>query len=83
MIFEKDIPCMSWVSMEALVNIRDWYASPLGMLIWMYNVKKAPHVLPKFAMDKLIMQGVAYHISRGFLARLHWKKKGPWPNLPF
>jgi len=28
------------------------------------------------------MQEVAYHISTGFLVRLHRKKKAPWPALP-
>ena len=46
---------MSEVAIEALVNIEYWYASPLGTFIWVYNVEKAPHVLPKFSMDKLVM----------------------------
>jgi len=68
--------------MEALVNIVDWYASPFGTLIQMYNVEKASHVLPKFSMDKLVMQEVAYHISTGLSVRLHIEKNAPWPTLP-
>lgn len=55
MIFEQDPPCMSHAVMEALVNIADWYISLLGTFIQMYNTEKASHVLPKFAMDKLVM----------------------------
>lgn len=49
----------------------------------MYSEEKAPHVLPKFSMDKLFMQEVSYHMSTGLSARLHRKKKAPWSTLPF
>ena len=73
---------MSKATMEALINITYWYASPLGTFIQMYNVEKALYVLTKFSMDKLVMQEVAYHISIGLSARLHKKNKAPWPTLP-
>ena len=50
---------MSKETMEALIDIVDWYASPLGTFIWMYSVEKPPHVLPKFSLDKLIMREVS------------------------
>ena len=77
MIFEQVPPCMSKAKMEALIDIANWYASPLGTFIWMYSAMKPPHVLPKFSMDKLIMQEVSYHISTGLATRLHRKKKAP------
>lgn len=52
--------------MEALVNIADWHASPLGTFIWMYNAENAPHILLKLSFDKIVMQEVAYDISTGF-----------------
>jgi len=55
MIFEKDQPCMSKATMEEMIDIVDWYASPFGTFIWMYNEKKAPHVLSIISMDKLVM----------------------------
>lgn len=67
--------------MKALINIADWYASPSNTFIQMYNVEKPPHVLPMFAMDKLVMQEVSYHISAGMSTRLHRKKKDPWSTL--
>lgn len=82
MIFEKDSPCMSKEKIEALINIADWYASLFGIFIQIYNMEKPPHVLPKFATYKLIMQEVSYHISVRLSSRLHWKKKAPWPTLP-
>jgi len=83
MIFEQDLPCMSKATMEALIDIADWYASPFGTFIWMYSVEKPTHVLSKFSMDKLVMLEVAYHISAKISTRLHRKKKAPWPTLPF
>lgn len=73
---------MSQETMEALIDIANWYASSLGTFIRMYNMEKALHVLPKLYMDKLVMQEVSYHISTGLSARLQRKKKAPWPTLP-
>jgi len=67
--------------MESRTYIVDWYDSPFGTFIWMYNAKKPPHVLSKFAMDKLITQEVSYHISVGLSARMHRNKKEHWPTL--
>jgi len=81
-IFEQDPPCMYQETMEALLNIEDWYASPKVTFISMYNAKKYPHVLSRFAMDNLAMQDVSYHISTGLSVGLDRKKKEPWPTLP-
>lgn len=62
---------MSQREMEALIDIVDWYASPLSIFTQMYRVEKPPHVLPKFSMDKLVMQEVSYDISKGLSSRLH------------
>lgn len=81
MIFDKDLPYMSKAAMEALIFIEDWYASPSDTFIRMYNAEKPLHLLPKFDMDKLVMQEVSYHISPWLLAKLHWFKKAHWPAL--
>lgn len=78
MIFEWDPPYMSTETMEALIDIADWYASPFDTFIRMYSAKKPSHVLPMFALDVLVMQEVAYHISARLTATLHQKKKAPW-----
>ena len=54
-IFELDPPCMSQEVMYALLNIVDWYGSPDGTFIKMYNAEKAPHLLSNFSTDKLVM----------------------------
>jgi len=48
MIFEQDLTYMSHATMEALLNIVDWFASLDGTFIRMYNVEKVSHVLPNF-----------------------------------
>ena len=82
LIFEHDPPYMSREAMEALPNIAYWYASPSGTFIKMFGRDKPPHVLPRFSMDKLVMQEVTYHISIGLLIGLHMRKKAPCPTLP-
>lgn len=82
MIFDQDPSCMSMAVMKSLIDIAEWYSSPLGTFIWMYYAKKARHVLPKFSMDNLVMQEVSYYISTGLSTRLHKKKKAPWLALP-
>jgi len=77
MVFEEDPPCMSTLIMEALIDIVDWYSS----LSNTFSAHEPPHVLLKFSLDVLVMQEVAYHILTGLKARLHWKKKVPWPSL--
>ena len=73
---------MSKATMEAVIDIADWYALLSGTFIWMYSAEKPPHVFSKFSIDKLVMQEVSYHISACLSARLHRKKKAPWPTLP-
>ena len=48
----------------------------------MYNTEKPLHVLPRYAMNKLVMQEVTYHLFIGLSSGLHRKKKAPWPALP-
>ena len=70
MIFKQDPPYMSKAAMEALIDIAYWYASPSSTFIRMYSMENAPHVLPNFSMEILVMQEVAYHISEGLTTRL-------------
>lgn len=81
MMFEQDSCIMSQVARDVFWNIGNWYASPNGTFIGMYNAEKDLHLLPKFAKNRVVMQEVAYHILIRLLARLHRKKKEPWPML--
>lgn len=64
------------------MNSTDWYASPNGIFVRMYNAEKDLHVLPKFSTDKLVMQEVIYHILTRLSIGFHKKKMTPWPMLP-
>ena len=62
----------------------DWYMTPDGVYIRMIGSTKAPHWLPHFIMDKLLLQGITYQTSiNGVFTSLLKEKKGPWPPFPF
>jgi len=80
-VFEEDPTCMSREVMEVIVDIAYWFVSPSGTFIRFFGREKPLHILPWYAIDKLIMQEVSYHLATGFLVALHKKKKAPWPTL--
>jgi hypothetical protein len=41
-------------------NIGDWYLMEHGTYIRIYGATKAPHLLPRFVLDKLVLQEVSY-----------------------
>ena len=61
----------------------DWYMSPDGVYIRMLGSSKAPHWLPHFVLEKLLLQELEYqtHIH-GFATSLGKEKKGHWPPFP-
>lgn len=67
MIFEEEPPCMPCEMMEAMPELADWFASPDETYLKMFGSQKSPHILPRYATDKLVMQEFAYHISTGLL----------------
>jgi len=68
--------------MEVITKITDWYASPGGTFLRVFDREKPMHVLPRYATDKLSMQEVSYHLAIGLSTTFHMKKKAPWPTLP-
>ncbi len=48
----------------------------------MFSVENPMYVLPKFSLDVIVMQELAYHSSIGLTDRIQWKNKAPWPTLP-
>jgi len=73
---------MSRGAVKVIIDIADWYASLDGTFIRVFGGEKPPHVLPRYATEKLIMQEVSYHLATRLSATLHSKKKAPWPTLP-
>ena len=64
--------------MEVIVSITYWYASPIGTFVRVFGGEKPSHFLPRYPIDRLIMQEVSYHLSIGFLIGLYRKKKVQW-----
>lgn len=65
MIFEQDPPSMSKEEMEASIGIANLYTSLSSTFIRIFSAEKPPHLLPKFSLDVLVMQEVAYKILGG------------------
>jgi len=57
--------------MEVLSNIGDWYIERDFTYIRIYGATKAPHLLPKFVPERLVLREIAYQtILHGFNAYL-------------
>ena len=68
--------------MEVVSELVDLFASSNDTFLRVFGGQKSPHLLSRYAIDKLVMQEVAYHLSAGLLGVLHRKKKAHWPVLP-
>ena len=55
MIFEQDPPYMLMATMDALIDISNWYASLSNTFIRMYDTENPSHVIPKFSFNVLAM----------------------------
>jgi hypothetical protein len=54
-----------------------------GTYIRVYGATKSPHLLPKFILDRLVLQEIAYQtLVYGVGAALNRDKKMIWPPLP-
>jgi hypothetical protein len=69
---------------QAIVKIiGDWYLLEYGTYLRIYGATKSPHFLPKFILDRLVLQEIAYQtIIHGVGATLYRDKKSIWPPLP-
>ena len=57
--------------------------TPDGVYIRISGTTKAPHWLPHFVPDTLLLQEMAYHTYvNGVASSLHKAKKGLWPPFP-
>jgi hypothetical protein len=82
-IFCAPAPCMTEKALSIIKNIGDWYVMQHGTYIRIYGATKAPHLLPRFVPDKLVLQELAYQtIIHGVGAALYRNKKDIWPSLP-
>ena len=54
-----------------------------GVYIGIFGSTKAPHCLPHFVPNTLLLQEIAYQTYvNGVVAYLHQNKKGIWPQFP-
>jgi hypothetical protein len=69
--------------LQVIKRIGDWYLMEHGTYIKIYRATKAPHLLPRFVPDKLVLQEVAYQtMINGVGEMLYRDKKEIWPPLP-
>jgi len=47
--------------MQEVRKIMDWYVLEHRTYIKIYGSTKPPHFFPRFVLDKLVLQEVAYH----------------------
>jgi len=73
---------MSRGAMEVVSEIIDWFASPDGTFLRVFDGQNSSHILARYATDNLSMQKVSYYLSTGLSAALHRRKKAPWLTLP-
>jgi len=82
LIFEEDPSCMSHGAMEAVSEIASWFSSSNGTLLRVFDRKKSLRLLPRYVINKLVMQYVVYRLSTRLSGALHTKQKARWPALP-
>lgn len=46
--------------MQVVGEVGDWYVIERGTYIRVFGATKAPHLLPKFILDKLALQKIEY-----------------------
>jgi hypothetical protein len=70
-------------ALSIIKNIGDWYLMEHGTYIRIYGATKAPHLLPCFFIDKLVLQEISYQtVIHGVGVTLYHKKKDIRPLLP-
>lgn len=47
----------AWVVVGGII---DWYITDKYTYIWIYGVTKAPHILPKYLKNHMVLTEIAY-----------------------
>jgi hypothetical protein len=53
-------PHMSYKSQDIVGKVQYWYLLYYGTYIIFYEATKSLHLLPKFLLDKLVLQDISY-----------------------
>jgi hypothetical protein len=64
-------------------RIMDWYLMEHNTYLKVYGAMKSLHLVPRFVLDRLVLQEVAYQtIINGVGEMIYRDKKVIWPPLP-
>lgn len=64
LLFGEEKSCMSLGEMEEISKIIDWFPSLGNNFLSVFNEEKSSHVLPRYAIDNLVMHEVSYHLAK-------------------
>jgi hypothetical protein len=82
-IFCTPAPCMTNKVIIIIQRIRNVYLMEHGTYNTVYGAMKASHFLPRFILDRLVIQEVEYHtVIHGVSEIIYRDKKWIWPPLP-
>ena len=82
-LFGEEAPCLSPERKMIVKEYGDWYMTPYRVYIRIEGSTKAPHWLPHFLPNTLLLHKIAYQTyGNGVAASLHRNKKGLWPPFP-
>ena len=82
-LFGEEAPSLSPEGKTIVQAHGDWYITSDRVYIRMSGSIKAPHCLPHFVPDTLLLQEIAYQlICMVLLHQFINPKKGLWPPLP-
>ena len=83
-MFSEEAPCLSPEGQNILKAYGDRYMTPDGVYIRISGSTKAPHWLPHFVLDTLLLQEISYQtFVNGVASSLHKAKKDIWPPFPY
>ena len=68
--------------METLGKVAHWFPLAEYTFIRVFGSYKAPHAMPRYVTDKILIQEVFFQKSSSFSRVLTKGKKKPWPMLP-
>lgn len=83
LIFNKPAPRLSIEARNTIRSIGDWYIEEFYTYIRILGHTSAPHLLPKYVPDRLVLREIAYQtVVEGVTALLSSHSKKTWPKFP-
>jgi hypothetical protein len=76
-------PRFTQESINTIKEIGDWFVDEEFSYIRIYGCEGAPHILPRYVPDRLVLREIAYQIvGVGIVASLSKSQKKKWPSFP-